>query len=186
MSKVVLKAFPYLLSLFSLPHFPLFVHLVRPGFHLYFHCFDRYFTDAFTTSGNGIGGSYIGNIPGRSVRAVVDRIQVSRQRLPAVLAEALAPLSVPTLPIPGNHDDRALLRATFLFLERSCCVVEPVGGRKSDQPIIKDHLGLTPAGGWRLPIPRRPLFGAAETCSTCATGATPLPTAMHSALVSVV
>ena len=29
-----------------------------------YHCFDRYFTDAFTTSGNGIGGSYIGNIPG--------------------------------------------------------------------------------------------------------------------------
>lgn len=31
----------------------------------------------------------------------------------AVLAEALEPLGVPVCPLPGNHDDRALLRATF-------------------------------------------------------------------------
>ncbi len=30
-----------------------------------------------------------------------------------ILAELLAPLTVPFLPIPGNHDDRELLRATF-------------------------------------------------------------------------
>ena len=29
-----------------------------------YHQFDKYFTDAFTKSGNGIGGTYIGNIPG--------------------------------------------------------------------------------------------------------------------------
>jgi Icc protein len=29
------------------------------------------------------------------------------------LAELLAPLSIPILPIPGNHDDRVLVRATF-------------------------------------------------------------------------
>jgi len=29
-----------------------------------YHCFDKYYTDAFTLSGNGIGGTYIGNIPG--------------------------------------------------------------------------------------------------------------------------
>lgn len=31
----------------------------------------------------------------------------------AALAELLAPLSMPVLPLPGNHDDRVLLRATF-------------------------------------------------------------------------
>ena len=30
-----------------------------------------------------------------------------------ILAELLAPLVVPFLPLPGNHDDRDLLRATF-------------------------------------------------------------------------
>ena len=29
-----------------------------------YHQFDKHFTDAFTKSGNGIGGTYIGNIPG--------------------------------------------------------------------------------------------------------------------------
>jgi len=29
-----------------------------------YHCFDKYYTDAFTLSGNGMGGTYIGNIPG--------------------------------------------------------------------------------------------------------------------------
>ena len=29
-----------------------------------YHCFDKYYTDAFTLSGNGLGGTYIGNIPG--------------------------------------------------------------------------------------------------------------------------
>ena len=29
-----------------------------------YHNFDKYFTDAFCVSGNGIGGTYIGNIPG--------------------------------------------------------------------------------------------------------------------------
>jgi 3',5'-cyclic AMP phosphodiesterase CpdA len=31
----------------------------------------------------------------------------------AALSELLAPLEIPMLPLPGNHDDRALVRATF-------------------------------------------------------------------------
>ncbi len=35
------------------------------------------------------------------------------------LAELLAPLEIPVLPLPGNHDDRALLRSTFADFEWS-------------------------------------------------------------------
>jgi 3',5'-cyclic AMP phosphodiesterase CpdA len=48
-----------------------------------------------------------------SVLATGDLTNDGRPGEYAVLAAALAPLSVPVWPLPGNHDDRTLLRETF-------------------------------------------------------------------------
>ncbi len=42
-----------------------------------------------------------------------DLVNDARPEEYAALAELLAPLRIPVLPLPGNHDDRALVRTTF-------------------------------------------------------------------------
>lgn len=51
--------------------------------------------------------------PVATVLATGDLTYAGRPGEYEVLADALEPLSVPVLPLPGNHDDRALLRAAF-------------------------------------------------------------------------
>ena len=46
-----------------------------------------------------------------------DLVNDARPEEYAVLTELLAPLRIPVLPLPGNHDDRSLVRTTFADFE---------------------------------------------------------------------
>jgi 3',5'-cyclic AMP phosphodiesterase CpdA len=50
-----------------------------------------------------------------------DLVNDARPEEYAALTELLAPLRMPVLPLPGNHDDRALVRATFSDFDWADC-----------------------------------------------------------------